>query len=93
MPACDRADRSSQCDIVVRTAPSALYWCGQVMFDRRGNQLGDNNGLYVRERTMVCIKIPRCDTNEGATEGGAIEVTATSELIGRCVSERTKVVL
>ena len=25
---------------------------------------------------MVCIKIPRCDTNEG----GAIEVTVTSEL-------------
>ena len=28
---------------------------------------------------MVCIEIPRCDTNEGV-EGGAIELTVTSEL-------------
>ena len=34
-------ERNSQCDIVVRTAPSALYWCGNVVIDRRGNQLGE----------------------------------------------------
>ena len=38
----------------------------------------------LEERTMVCITIPRCDANEG----GALEVTVTSEL--QAQAERTK---
>ena len=34
-------DRNAHCDIVVRTAPSAPYWCGKVVIDRRGNQVGN----------------------------------------------------
>ena len=30
----------SQCEIVVRRAPTALYWCGNVVIDRRSDQLG-----------------------------------------------------
>ena len=44
----------------------------------------ENDGLYVVERTMVCIKRPRCDTNEGCET----EVTVTSELHAQ--AERTK---
>ena len=36
-----RCERNLQCDVVVRTAPSALCWCGKVMFDRRRDQLGN----------------------------------------------------
>ena len=34
-----------QC-IVVRRAPAALYWCGNVVIDRRGDQLG---------KVLVCV--------------------------------------
>ena len=38
---CDRNASYGHCDIVVRTAPSAPYWCGKVVIDRRGNQWGN----------------------------------------------------
>ena len=34
-------ERNSHCDIIVRTAPSALNWCVQVVIDRRNDQVGD----------------------------------------------------
>ena len=34
----DAKGRNSHCDVVVRTAPSALCWRGKVMFDRRSDQ-------------------------------------------------------
>ena len=34
-------NQNSQCDVGVKTAPSALFWCGKVMIDRRSDQLGD----------------------------------------------------
>ena len=34
-------ERKSHCDIVVGTAPSALYWCVRVMIDRRSDELGN----------------------------------------------------
>ena len=33
-----RCERNSQCDVVVRTAPFALCWCGKVKVDRRRDQ-------------------------------------------------------
>ena len=35
-----KGERKSQCDIVMKRAPAALYWCGNVVIDRRGDQLG-----------------------------------------------------
>ena len=34
-------NQNSQCDVGVKTAPSALFWCGKVMIDHRSDQLGD----------------------------------------------------
>ena len=46
------------------TAPAALYWCGKVVIDRRGDQLGK------RERSWFALERPRRDTNGGSETGG-----------------------
>ena len=33
---------NSQCDVVVGRAPAALYWCGNVVIDRRGGEKGSD---------------------------------------------------
>ena len=46
LPSHHFGERNSLCDIGVRTAPSALYWCGQVMFDRQVRERERDVGLY-----------------------------------------------
>ena len=63
----------------MRRAPTALYWCGNVVIDRRSDQLGKvheercmkDEREKVREdegRRWVLLKIPRCDI-DGVGEG------------------------
>ena len=44
----DARERKSHSDIGVRTAPSALNWCEQVVIDRRSDQ-------FVTQLGKVCV--------------------------------------
>ena len=51
----------THCDIGVRTAPSALNWCVQVVIDRRSDQLGKAfvclHACTVRHRGRATLSI------------------------------------
>ena len=56
----------------MKRAPAALYWCGNVVIDRRGDQLGKvlvcvhAVCMLSRERRWFVLERPRRDTNGGS---------------------------
>ena len=53
--------RNSHSDVVGKTGPSALCWCGEVMFDRRIDQLGN-----------ACVKFMPAQLDTGAGQPVAL---------------------
>ena len=84
----ERGKRYSHCDIVVRTAPSALFCCGQVMFFLLFWMMFPNRpdlGKSSLEKRWFVLKRPRRDINGGSETGATVtsrvKATRTSSVM------------